>query len=73
MPEGGDFASFFSTRGQELCTLKLSPGRNFDGKKLVARQSVEGGMVTGQIDTCVMMWLQKHNSVYINPNNCKYI
>ena len=50
----------------------------------MARQSVEGGggMVTGQIDTCIMMWLQKHNTVYItfrreginkNPNNCKYI
>ena len=41
-----------------------------------------GGMVTGQIDTCIMMWLQKHNTVYItfrrdsineNPNNCEYI
>ena len=46
-------------------------------------QSREGrGMVTGQTDTCIMMWLQKHNTVYIafrregineNPNNCKYI
>ena len=41
-----------------------------------------GGGLTGQIDTCIMMWLQKHNTVYItfrregineNPNNCKYI
>ena len=40
------------------------------------------GMVTSQIDTCIMMWLHRHNTVYItfrrdsineNPNNCKYI
>ena len=54
----------------------------------MVRQSVGGGgggggaMVTGQNDTCIMMWLQKHNTVHItfrregineNPNNCKYI
>ena len=29
MPGGGDFVSFFPTRGQEFCTEKLSPGRGF--------------------------------------------
>ena len=29
MPGGGDFVSFFSTRGPEFCTEKLSPGRGF--------------------------------------------
>ena len=33
MPGGGDFVSFFSTRGLEFCTEKLSPGQgDFDGK-----------------------------------------
>ena len=39
MPGGGDFVSFFPTRGLEFCTEKLSLGR----KKLVARQSAQGG------------------------------
>ena len=29
MPGGGDFVSFFSTRGSEFCTEKLSPGQGF--------------------------------------------
>ena len=29
MPGGGDFVSFFSTRGPEFCTEKLSPGQGF--------------------------------------------
>ena len=53
MPGGGDFVSFFPTRGPEFCTEKLSPGRGFWRKKLVARQSARGGMVTSQIDTCI--------------------
>ena len=53
MPKGGDFVSFFSTRGLEFCTEKLSPGRGFLRKTLVARGSARGGAVTGQIDTCI--------------------
>ena len=53
MPWGGDFVSFFPTRGPEFCTEKLSLGRGFWRKKLVVRQSARGGMVTGQIDTCI--------------------
>ena len=29
MPGGGDFVSFFPTRGPEFYTEKLSPGRGF--------------------------------------------
>ena len=29
MPGGGDFVSFFPTRGPEFCTEKLYPGRVF--------------------------------------------
>ena len=29
MPGGGDFVSFFSTRGPEFSTEKLSPERGF--------------------------------------------
>ena len=32
MPGGGDFVSFFFTRGLEFCTEKLSQGGDFDGK-----------------------------------------
>ena len=64
MPGGGNFASFFYP-GAGVMHCKLSPGQEFGREKLVARQSVEGGMVTGQTDTCIMMWLQKHNTVYI--------
>ena len=69
--------------GQEFCTVKLSPGQEFWREKISGPAvSRGGGMVTGQIDTCIMMWLQKHITVYItfrregineNPNNCKYI
>ena len=73
--------------GAGVLHRKAVPGAGIlTEKKLVARKSVEGGgmggMVTGQIDTCIMMWLQKHITVYItfrregineNPNNCKYI
>ena len=52
-PGVGILFRFFPTRGPEFCTEKLSPGRGFRWKKLVARQSARGGMVTGQIDTCI--------------------
>ena len=53
MPGGGEFCFVFSTWGPEFCTEKLSRGGDFDGKKLVALGSPRGGMVTGQIDTCI--------------------
>ena len=43
MPGGEDLVSFFPTRGPEFCTEKLSRGRGFCRKKLVARQSARGG------------------------------
>ena len=42
MPGGGDFVSFFDP-GPEFCTGKLSPGREFWWKKLVAQGSAWGG------------------------------
>ena len=74
----------FSSRLPELCTVKLSSGQEF-WRKNISGPAVSpggGGMVTSEIDTCIMMWLQKHNTVHItfrregineNPNNCKYI
>ena len=52
MPGGGDFVSFFSTRGPEFCTEKLSPGRGILTEKISGRESARG-VVTGQIDTCI--------------------
>ena len=43
MPGGGDFCFVFLTRGRSFLP-KSCPGRgDFDGKKLVARQSARGG------------------------------
>ena len=42
MPGGGDFVSFSSTRWPEFCTEKLSPGRGFWQKTLLARGSARG-------------------------------
>ena len=54
MPGGWGFCFVFSTRGPEYCTKKLSPGRGFWRKKLVAPGLTPGGgVVTGQIDTCI--------------------
>ena len=43
MPGGWGFCFVFSTRGPEFCTEKLSPGRGFWRKKLVARRSAREG------------------------------
>ena len=48
-PGVGIFVSFFSTRGPEFCTESCPRGGGFDGKN-----SGPGGMVTGQIDTCII-------------------
>ena len=43
----------FSTRGPGFCTEKLSRGGDFVGK--ISSPGVSpGGMVTGQIDTCII-------------------
>ena len=43
MPGGGDFCFVFLTWGPEFCTEKIS-----------GPAVSPGGMVTGQIDTCIM-------------------
>ena len=55
MPGGGDFVSFFRPGGRSFALKSCPRGGDFDGKKLVARQSARGGMVTGQIDTCITL------------------
>ena len=66
---GWGFCFVFPTRGPEFCTEKLSLGRGFWWEKLVAQQSARGGMVTGQIDTCInsVPFIKKTlvNQVYI--------
>ena len=49
MPRGGDFVSFFFRPGERSFALESCPwGMDFDGKNLWP-----GGMITGQIDTCI--------------------
>ena len=43
MPGGGDSCFVFSTQGPEFCTEKLSRGRGFRQKKLMARGQPGGG------------------------------
>ena len=52
MPGGGDFVSFFPTRGLSFALKSCPRGGDFEGEKLVARGQPEG-MVTGQINTCI--------------------
>ena len=55
----------FIRPGDWSFALKSCPrGGDFD-KKLVARQSARGGMVTGQIDTCIN---GKPDEIKIFPN-----
>ena len=65
MPRGGDFVSFFFTRGPEFCTEKLPRGGDFDGK--IYWPGGGGGMVTGQIDTCITC----HNQALATSGFCK--
>ena len=64
----------FSTRGPEFFTEKLSPGLGFWRKKLVAR-GLAGGMVTGQIDTCIResFQLKRRTQLVHNTGNKLYI
>ena len=43
MPGGGDFVSFFRPGGLGFALKSCPRGGDFDGKKLVARQSARGG------------------------------
>ena len=71
----------FFDPGAGVLHRKAVPGAGILTEK-ISDPAVSRGMVAGQIDTCIMMWLQKHNTVHItfrregineNPNNCKYI
>ena len=54
MPGGGDFVSFFRRGGRSFALKSCPRGGDFDGK--ISGPAVSpggGGMVTGQIDTCI--------------------
>ena len=52
MPGGGDFVSFFRPGGRSFALKSCPRGGDFDGK--ISGPAVSpGGMVTGQIDTCI--------------------
>ena len=53
MPGGGDFVSFFSTRRTEFCTWKAVPEAGILAEKISSLGVSLGGMITGQIDTCI--------------------
>ena len=52
MPWGGDFVSFFRPGGQSFALKSCPRGGDFDGKNQWPGGQ-PGGMVTGQIDTCI--------------------
>ena len=53
MPGGGDFVSFFRPGGQSFAIKNCPRGGDFDGK--ISGPAVSpGGMVTSQIDTCII-------------------
>ena len=56
MPGGGDFVSFFRPGGRSFALKSCPRGGDFDGK--ISGPGVRpGGMVTGQIDTCIKLYL----------------
>ena len=57
MPGGRDLVSFFRPGGRSFALKSHPQGGDFDEKKLVARGLARGrgGMVTGQIDTCISL------------------
>ena len=57
MPGGGDFVSFFRPGGRSFVLKSCPRGGDFEGKQLVARRLAQGGMVTGQIDTCMTFYI----------------
>ena len=52
MPGGGDFILFFRPRGRSFA-LKNCPGAGILTEKISGPAVSPGGMVTGQIDTCI--------------------
>ena len=53
MPRGGDFVSFFRPRGRSFA-LKTVPGVGILTGKISGPGVSPGGMVAGQIDTCII-------------------
>ena len=53
MPGGGDFCFVFSTGGRSFA-LKSCPGGGILTEKISCPGVSPGGMVTGQIDTCII-------------------
>ena len=71
MPGGGDFVSFFRHGGRS-CALESCPkGGNFDGKIVV--RGKPGGMVTGQIDTCITLLQNKRGRWFMHPPPPQFI
>ena len=54
MPGDGYFVSFCRPGSWNLALKSCPWARDFDGKKLVA-QGLAWGMVTGQLDTCILL------------------
>ena len=52
MPGGGDFVWFFRPGGRRFA-LKAVPGAGILMEKISGPAVSPGGMVTGQIDTCI--------------------
>ena len=75
MPGGGDFVSFFRPRGRSFAVESCPRGGDFDGKNQWPGGQPGGGMVTGQIDTCIrystthtLLDELKHVDMVINSN-----
>ena len=71
MPGGGDFVWFFRPGGRSFALKSCPRGGDFDGKKLEAWGSARGGMVTGQIDTCITTSQHKRRNEYSLGMNAK--
>ena len=56
MPGGGAFVSFFPPGGRSFALKSCSQGGDFDGKSEWP-WGKPGGMITSQIDTCIMWQL----------------
>ena len=57
MPGGGDFVSFFRPGGRSFA-LKSCPGAGILTEKISGPAVSPGGMVTGQIDTCISVTMR---------------
>ena len=54
MPGGGDFVSFSRPGGRSFALKNCPRGGGFDEKNYLPGGQPGGGMVTGQIDTCII-------------------